>query len=172
MKEMVRYGFVLAVICLSAAGLLAGMDSLTRDRIRAQSQAEEEGSLKDVFAEAANFEPVESDEEIIYYKAKDASGKSIGVAFKANAQGYSSTIETMVGMYTDGAISAIKVISQNETPGIGSQVAEDGFTSRFKNIRSPDTVQAITGATISSRAVIESVKKKTVEIKELLKDEK
>lgn len=173
MKEMIRYGFVLALICMVASGLLAGVNSLTRARIIAQAQAEEEMSLKEVLPEAENFEPIKSGDDIIYYKALGKDGKLIGVAFKAAGKGYSSTIETMVGMLKDGTITAIKVVSQDETPGVGAGVVEPEFTGQFadKNALDLSGVQAITGATISSKAVIDSVKKKAQEVKVLIRDE-
>ena len=173
MKEMLRYGFILAVICIVASGLLAGVNVLTKTRIVAQAQVEEDSSLKEVFPEAAHFEAVKSGEEIIYYKAHDKDKRLLGAAFRASGKGYSSTIETMVGMLKDGTIKAIKILSQNETPGLGARVAEDSFTSRFSNrgMQNLNEVEAITGATISSRAVIDSVKKKAEEIKVLIKNE-
>jgi electron transport complex protein RnfG len=172
MKEMVRYGFILGLICIVAAGLLAGVNSLTKTRIIAQAQAEEEASLKEVLPQAIRFEAVKSGEEIVYYKAYDKEGKLIGVAFKASGKGYSSTIETMAGMLKDGTITTIKILSQNETPGLGANVAESSFSSQFKNKKDLDEVQAITGATISSKAVIDSVKKRAEEIKKAIQDEK
>lgn len=170
MKEMIRYGFILAMICLVAAGLLSGVNALTKERILAQAQAEEEASLKEVIPEGVSFEAVKSGEEILYYQANDQEGKFVGAAFKATGKGYSSNIETIVGMQRDGTISAIKILSQNETPGLGARVAESDFTGQFKNKTDLSQVQAITGATISSGAVIDSVKEKAEEIKRLIKD--
>jgi electron transport complex protein RnfG len=172
MKEMIRYGFVLAIICIIASGLLAGVNSLTKPKIIAQARAEEQSSLKEVMPQAENFEPIKSAEDIIYYKAYDKNGKFMGVAFKASGKGYSSLIETMVGMLRDGTITAIKVLSQNETPGLGANVAEPPFASQFSHKNNLDDVQAITGATISSKAVIDSVRKKAEEIINLIKNEK
>ncbi|MCX5669182.1 MAG: FMN-binding protein, partial [Candidatus Omnitrophica bacterium] len=71
-------------------------------------------------------------------------------------------------------ISAIKIISLNETPGLGMRVTEDKFTGQFNQQNSLDLsgVEAITGATISSSAVMNSVMKKAQEIKELIKNDK
>jgi electron transport complex protein RnfG len=171
MKEMVRYGFVLAIICIVAAGLLATVNALTKSKILAQAQAEEGNSLKEVIAEGVEFDAVKSGNDIIYYKAYDKAGKLIGVAFKASGKGYSSTIETMVGMLKDGTITAIKVLSHNETPGLGARVSEPDFTSQFTDKKDLNEVEAITGASISSKAVIDSVEKKAEEIKLLIKDE-
>lgn len=171
MKEMIRYGLILALICVVASASLAAVNSFTKPRIIAQAKSEEEGSLKDVLPEGVNFEPVKSGNDIIYYKAYNKNGQLIGAAFKAQGKGYSSTIETMVGMSGEGKILVIKILNQNETPGLGARVTEPDFTARFsdKNIQNLNDVQAITGATISSRAVINSVASKAKEIQELLK---
>ena len=151
---MVRLG----IICILALGLSAGF-----------SLAEETLDLKEVLPEAASFTPVKKGEEVLYYKAKDQDGKLIGAVFKVRGKSYSD-IDTLAGMLKDGTITAIKVLAQNETPGIGSRVATPEFTGRFRNIKDISQVQAITGATVSSQAVIDSVKKKAEEIKALLKE--
>lgn len=172
MKETIRYGFILGLICLIASSLLAGVNFFTSAKIIAQSLEEEEASLKEVMPECTHFEPVKAAENILYYKAFDKNKTLTGVAFKAYGKGYSSSIETMVGMRKDGTIISIKILSQNETPGLGSQVTGPAFRAQFrdKNIPDLDKVQAITGATISSRAVIDSVRAKAQEIKSLIKD--
>ncbi|MDD5464855.1 MAG: FMN-binding protein [Candidatus Omnitrophica bacterium] len=176
MKEMFRYGFILALICTIAAGLLAAANALTRPKIFAQAQLEERAGLKEVMPAAAGFKAVkpEADKEILYYKAFDSQDKLIGFVFKASGKGYSSMVETLVGVFLDDKISAIKVISQNETPGLGVRITENKFTGQFSNRNSLDLsgVQVIAGATISSRAIINSVMKKAREIKELIKNEK
>ena len=174
MKEIVRYGVTLSSICLIAAGLLAGVNSLTRSKILAQAQADEESSLQEVIPQAAKFLPVKKNNALLYYKAIDKDAKFMGVVFKAYADGYASDIETLVGLLKDDTITAIKVLSQNETPGLGTQVSEESFLKQFnhKSIAGLNEVQAITGATISSTAVIDAVKEKATKIKELIKNEK
>ncbi|MFA5144639.1 MAG: FMN-binding protein [Candidatus Omnitrophota bacterium] len=174
MKEMVRYGLILSLICAAASASLAAMNSVTKPKIIAQAKAEEEASLKEVLPLAERFEPVKSGEDVVYYKAYAKDGKFAGAAFKAYGKGYSSVVETMTGLLPDGSISAIKIVNQNETPGLGANVIEPSFTGQFshKNIPALQDVQAITGATISSKAVIDSVSKRAQEIKELIKNEK
>ncbi|MFH0826365.1 MAG: FMN-binding protein [Candidatus Omnitrophota bacterium] len=174
MKDMIRYGLTLGVICVVASASLAVVHSLAQPRIAASALSEEEASLKDVLPEADHFEPVKANNDILYYKAFDLNDRKMGIAFKAKGKGYSSTVETMVGMSAQGEILAIKVLSQNETPGLGANVAEPDFAARFsqKSIEDLNEVQAVTGATISSRAVIDSVAEKAEEILGLLKDER
>lgn len=176
MKEMARYGFILALICVIAAGLLGGVNVLTRDKIANQAKTEEQIALREVMPLADRFSEVKSktNNELLYYQAFDRQNKLIGLVFKASGKGYSSTIQTLVGIFPDDQISAIKIISQNETPGLGVRVTEDKFRSQFNHQNSLELsgISAITGATISSRAVMNSIMKKAAEIKELIKNEK
>ncbi len=173
MKETARYGFILGVICLLSAGLLSVVNSFTAPKILAKNKETEEKTLAEVLPEAVQFEPVVSSAgENIYYKAYDKNNKIIGYAFKAAGKGYSSVVETMAGMDLNGVITSVKVLSLNETPGLGSRVAEPSFIGQFagKTVSSLPEVQAITGATISSKAVMNSVKSKAEEVKALIKN--
>jgi len=173
---MARYGFILALICVVAAGLLATVNRFTSPKILAAAQAEEQAALKEIMPLAVKFTTVKSasDKETLYYKAFDNQERLIGFVFKASGKGYSSVIETLAGIFLDGKISAIKIISLNETPGLGMRITEDKFTGQFKQQNSLDlsSVEAITGATVSSRAVMDSVMKKAQEIKALIKNDK
>jgi electron transport complex protein RnfG len=191
MRSMAKFGGILGLICLIATALLASMNAATKGRILAQAEQELQDSLKEVMPDAAAFEPVVAENEISYYKATGTDGRLLGAAFKVSAKGYSSIIDTVVGMKPDGTIAAIKVVSQQETPGLGSRISEIAgtvsimdfirgvrprtdlkpwFQARFgqKNIADLDKVEAITGATISSRAVIDSVKQKARQIQATL----
>ncbi|MFY9402387.1 MAG: RnfABCDGE type electron transport complex subunit G [Candidatus Omnitrophota bacterium] len=172
MKETFKFGFILGFICIVAAGLLAWADILTKPKILAQEKLEEELSLKAVFPLAGRFEEVKEGSEIDYYKAFDAKGELLGYAFKAIERGYSGEVKTIAGILKSGEITAIKVLSHNETPGLGSRIVADDFTNRFKGVSDLSKVEAITGATISSKAVIDSVKKKAEEVKLKVRDER
>ena len=175
MKTIVRYGFILGLVCILAAGFLAAVNSLAQPKIFAQAKLQEEKSLFEVLPEAARFEAVKSAAgEIIYYQAYNKDNTPAGVAFRAIGRGYSSDIETMAGMDTFGEITVIKVLSHNETPGLGSRITDSSFSSQFsgRNISGLNSVQAITGATISSHAVINSVKNKAEKVQSLLKNGK
>lgn len=183
MKKILHYALVLGIICSIATGLLASVNNFTAAQVLAQGQKELEDGLKEVMPQADKFEAIKEKEEIIYYKAIDKNGKTIGSAFKASAKGYSSDIETLVGMFSNGTINTIKVINQNETPGLGTRIQEideakgktPWFQAQFNNKTIADldsSIQTITGATISSTAVLDSVKTKSKQIQELLKNAK
>ncbi len=174
MRDIFRFAFILGLIALSAGGLLAAVNAVTAPRIAAQAGLEEEAALKELQPEAAAFTPVRKGDEVLFYKAYDKSGRLLGVLFKAAGKGYSGMIDTMVCMDAGAKIKAIKILNQNETPGLGSRVAEVSFTGRFSGVEAARVsgVQAITGATISSRAVISSVDLKAAEVREALRNGK
>jgi Na+-translocating ferredoxin:NAD+ oxidoreductase subunit G len=171
MKRILRFWFILAIVCSALSGSLAAVNTPTRSRITARSNNDLDANLKEVFPEAARFEPVMSGKEILYYKVFNDTGALLGAVFKASGKGYAGNVKSLVGMDKEGIIKAIKIISHNETPGLGARVSEESFTSQFNNkhIAEVASVQAISGASISSGAVINSVKKKAQEIKDLLR---
>lgn len=182
-NNYLRFGATLFIICLVAAGLLNSVYSVTKDKIKAQKEKEEKLSLRDVLPQAQNFKFIDRAENS-FYVGTDSQDKIVGYAFIAEKRGYSSDIRTMVGIDLDGTIQGIKILSQNETPGLGSKIVEvkedktiwsalskkstaekvpkPWFQEQFrgKNIENLEEIEAITGATISSMAVVDSIKEK------------
>lgn len=173
MRQILRYGLILALICMVSALALAGLNYLTKPRILAQIEKEEKEALKELLPEAIEFKPIKFKEELLY-KAYNQKGDFFAVVFKTQAKGYSSIIETLIAMTKEGRILAIKILSQNETPGLGARIIEPEFRNQFidKHSFELDKIQAITGATISSEAVINSVKERSTYILSVIKDEK
>ncbi|MCK9603076.1 MAG: FMN-binding protein [Candidatus Omnitrophica bacterium] len=147
-----------AARCIFILVLSAGVIFLTN----ALAQPEDENSLKAIMPMAERFEPVKSKEGIIYYKAYDKTGEFFGAAFKTSEKVYSHRIETLAGMLRDGTITSIKILSQD-----GGALGPD-FTGQFKDKKDLSNIQAVSGATMSSKAVIDSVQNKAKEIMALL----
>jgi electron transport complex protein RnfG len=102
------------------------------------------------------------------FEGFDAAGKRIGVAITASEPGFQDAVTLMIGFEPkSGALTGFTILEQKETPGLGDKVEHDtGFTGQFtgrtpplQGVKgrpgaAPNEVQTITGATISSRAVI------------------
>lgn len=170
MKEMVKYGFILGIICFAASGILAVVNAVTEPRIEIEKKKEVSLALKEVMPNSAGFKEVLKDGTILYYKTYDGTGHLNGFAIKSEAKGYSSTIEVMAGFGLDLKIINIRILSQNETPGLGARITEPKFAGQFngKDLASLSKVDTITGATISSSAVIKAVESKIMELKDAL----
>ncbi len=170
---MFRLGVILMAICLVASFVLAATYKLTAPKIEAQRISQEKEALKGLLPEAEEF--VEKQKErfkepaMIYYEGiKD--NRIIGYILKVKAKGYGGDIDMLVGICPVGAIQGIEVLSQQETPGLGSRITEirqgekkPWFLEQFKARLAKDLdmsgIQAISGATISSAAVLEGVKR-------------
>ncbi|HYX09189.1 MAG TPA: RnfABCDGE type electron transport complex subunit G, partial [Bacteroidales bacterium] len=104
-----------------------------------------------------------------FYPATE-NGKNVGVAVKTfSKNGYGGQIDLMVGFTPDGTINNISVLDQKETPGLGTKMTDSVFKDQF-NGKDPEQfklkvkkdggdVDAITAATISSRAFCDAVQK-------------
>jgi len=168
MKYYLKLGFTLLIICLIASGILAWVNSITKDRIADIKRREAEAARNELIPGAA-FDPVtirlEAD-SLVYYEARDtASGELKGYTFTAAKTGYSSKIQTMAGVDPQFRLIAIKVIDQAETPGLGANCTQDFFRDGFKGLVGEELVvdkdggkiKSLTGATITSRAIAQSL---------------
>ena len=161
----------LTLITLVAAGLLAGIYSLTKDTIAATNAAKQQAAIIAVLPQVEGIniaEPLEVD-GITIFKAHQGDTFA-GAAVKVAENGFGGTFHVMVGFDNAGTITGFEVLDHQETPGLGSKMQEG-----FQNVRtiiglnpaqsnltvSKDggDVDAITAATISSRAFLAAVNK-------------
>lgn len=164
-KETVKLGTILCIICVISAGLLAFIYGLTKDRIANQKKTEQMQVIEKVLSAATSIEEKNLD-DLVYFIGYDKDKKEVGLALIVEAKGYSGLIETCVGLNRQGEIIALEILSHSETPGLGSKISDKAFLSKFKDRAITDIgkADAITGATISSSAVINSVKQKAEEL--------
>ena len=99
----------------------------------------------------------------------DAAGSTVGAAITAGEPGFSDIVSVLFGLdAATGTLTGMKVLGHKETPGLGDKIERDSFRSQFTNAIAPlvgvkaktgskSEVQTITGATISSRAVLRTV---------------
>jgi electron transport complex protein RnfG len=160
---------VVVAICVTA---LTFTESITRDKIKAQEEQKIQNMLSTIFPDMSRYD-FTNDIYTIY-----SDGAKAGYAFLAVGKGYGGNINILVGLKDETTIKGIKIISQSETPGLGSRIAESSFTDRFIGLNIKDValrqeggqIDAITGSTISSRAVIDAVRETAMEKVKLLKD--
>lgn len=165
----------LILVLLAVAGLtgliLGGVERLTREPIRATERAAKEEALRAVLPGARAFEPLPLPKGYALDEVLRAvaGGKTVGYAYLASPKGYGGPIRLVVGIRPDGRVEAVRILSLNETPGLGTKATEPAFIGQYagkaarpfrvvKNPpQAPEEIQAISGATISSRAVTSGV---------------
>lgn len=157
---------VLVIICIVVSGLLGITNMLTADKI-AQVQAENAAESRTVvLPDAESFEEKES-ESGTYYVGMSGS-EVVGYVFTTAGKGYGGDVSVMTGITADGNISGIAILDQDETPGLGGNCTKESFQAQFvqpattievvKNQEAGEgQIEALTGATITSRAVTSAV---------------
>lgn len=155
MKDIIKPIAVLAGICLVVTALLAYINMVTSPII---TKAEEDAAAQaraEVLSEADEFEKLDGtlpEGVTEAYKAKNGAG----YVFMLSTKGYGGTIKLICGIKSDGTIEQTKTLSHSETSGIGSKVVDNDsdYRNRYpgKTADDYDTVDAVTGATISSKA--------------------
>lgn len=169
MQSTLKLALRLMLFALISGLALALTNALTKEPIRQQEELIANEARAAVFPDADEFVKLEAeipetyaDVDEVYIAMRE--GETVGYAISLSPYGYKGDIVMTLGVRADGTISELYVNSQSETAGLGSRVAGEPFLSQFEGISaSPDAVSsgvdAITGATVSSKAVVSAVQR-------------
>lgn len=176
MNSVFKLGLNLFVICAVAAGLLAGTNQITAPIIEQRNEQANNEARQTVLPDASEFKLLDNDkyksvsdvEVVEVYEGLSGSNVA-GYTMKVLPKGYGGEIELMVGIKSDGTISGVNLGNMNETPGLGAKANEEEFYGQYlgkpatelsviKSGSAGETeIQAISGATITSKAVTTGV---------------
>jgi Na+-translocating ferredoxin:NAD+ oxidoreductase subunit G len=172
--ENIKLGLILLIFSAIAGLFLGGSYEITKEPIARQAIVEKNEAMKEILPNTDNFEKMDvkiTEGSIIKEVDKGLKGSEItGYAIKVAPKGFGGLIDMMVGISGDGKIVGIKILSHSETPGLGANAPNPKFSGQFKNKASTpalevvksaasknNQIEAITGATITSKAVTNGV---------------
>lgn len=171
-KDLLSPALVLLVIAAVCTALLAFTNQLTKDKIKAINTENENKAKAAVFTDAKTFSGAKTvssgGADQIYYEAADSTGKLLGYVFPMTVKSYGGNLSCMVGIsLKDSRVTGVKITDINDTAGLGMKAKEPNFLAQFvhkaegvlvnKTKKSDTEIQAITGATITSKAVTGAV---------------
>lgn len=176
MNSMAKIGGTLLAFSAIAALLLAGTNQITAPVIEQRNIKANNEARMEVLPAAKDFKEVKAEQyksansatvsEV--YEATDGS-KTVGYTIKVNPSGYGGAVEVTIGISKEGKITGVKIGNNSETPGLGAKAAEPAFYEQYKDkeakalevIKSgapgENQIKAISGATITSKAVTNGV---------------
>jgi electron transport complex protein RnfG len=169
-KNMTIVMFCITLICSAAVG---GVYLLTKERIEQAATIKFQKALSIVLPafDAVSEESVDVNGEMITINTATLEGRTVGYAVSSNAGGFGGTIDMVVGFDAEGKVVGVNVLKHSETPGLGSLIANEGniLVNQFvgnnpaemtlKVRKDGGSIDALTGATITSRAYINGVEK-------------
>lgn len=166
---------VLACICLVSAAILGLVNQVTVGPIQANTEKTVQESLRTVMPIDGDYEDV-TDQYSGDPVTVDVTGVSVPVkaVYKAAEEGYvvetmspngfGGALDMMAGVDNDGNVTGIAIISHAETSGLGSKSTDPEWQAQFKGVngtigvtKDGYQINAITGSTITSRAVCDGV---------------
>jgi len=158
----------LTVVVLASVVALTLIDGITRERIAEAQRDDVQEMLSALFPEMDSYE---FDEASGVYTIR-VGGGSVGNALMSRATGYGGPIDILIGLEPNLSLRGIRVISQAETPGLGARIVDADFLEQFVGLsldklalsKNGGSVDAITGATISTSAVIQGVRQGILEL--------
>jgi electron transport complex protein RnfG len=162
----------LTLICIIAGLCLGATYNITSPAIARLDREQAEQAYREMLPEADSFEDVAYDAggdyaKVTAVKAAVKGSEVVGWCVNIKSPGYKSDIALILGIRPDGTLAGLRVGANEETAGLGSKIAEDDFYLQFAEATpqltiskseqddgDPSTINAISGATISSRAVM------------------
>ncbi|MCG9967215.1 RnfABCDGE type electron transport complex subunit G [Pelotomaculum terephthalicicum JT] len=173
-NSIFKIAFNLAMTCLVSGLIIAGVYYTTADAAAQKAVDMKNAAMQALVQDADKFNPVEGHEG--WYKA-EKGGKTIAYVVPSESKGFGGPIQFLVAVTSEGKVLNYDIIKHNETPGLGDKGGKDPFKSQLigkkienlqvvKDPSDKENVQAMTGATISSRAVTNGVKKAVEEVVE------
>ena len=163
---ILRLALTLLLVTAFVAGALAGVNMITRDRITAIQAEKTQQAIAAVLPgggeKLAGFTDTTGLVKAVYASAA-------GYAVQVAPAGFDGAIDMMVGVGTDGTVLKIAIIDPTETAGLGAVAAAntskgEAFRGQFEGLtgslsvdKDGGTIDALTGATVTSRAVTRGV---------------
>lgn len=174
-KDIAKITFTLVVFYVIGGFILAFVYANTSPKIYRNNEEAEKKALKQLMPGADDISKMGDwsihDKHAKYFIAKKG-GDTIGYIIQSFGKGYSSYINTFVAVDKDFKVQKIDILGHAETPGLGDEIESDSFKGQFKDkdvehlkvlkTETKEYIQAISGATISSRAVTEDAVKNGV----------
>lgn len=168
----------LVIISVVAAGALAGVYLLTLNSINTQKAQKQQAAILAVLPEGVEIGEAEDANGLTVYRAT-LNGEPAGAAVETEADGFGGPQKIMVGFDAEGRIYNYEVLEHQETPGLGDKISywfknadKPGqniigrqATGAFVVSKDGGDVDAITAATISSRAFLKAINKAYVAYK-------
>ncbi len=160
---ILRLTATLLLICAAVAAVLAGVNAITEDKIAAIQEQKTLDAIAQVLPGVEGLEELALTGDTGIVKTVYRSGDSY--ALEVAPVGFDGAVTMMVGI-SQGQVTGIRIISHTETPGLGAVAAADNargeaFRSQFVgqsgNVEVGTTVDGITGATVTSKAVASGV---------------
>lgn len=169
-KYILRLTLVLFLITAVVAGLLGFVNELTADRIAENTQKKAQEAMRQVLPadEYTALAVVGNDVSEVY----ECEG---GFVIRLSVNGFGGEIDMMVGVDRNFAVTGIAIVSHGETASLGANCTRADWQSQFVGVSEAQSVSkdggsidALTGATITSRAVTEGVNRALAYVKEVL----
>jgi electron transport complex protein RnfG len=164
MKGALRLLIVLFLVCGIAAGSLAFVNAATKERIAEFARLEKVEAMQKVLPQAEEFVEVTPGR---LWEAR-SGGELVGRVLAVSTLGYSGPIQGLVGLDAAEAVAGVRVLVQTETPGLGAKIVGQPFLAQFQGKKAEEValkkddpagkIDAITAATISSRALTKAVR--------------
>ncbi len=162
---ILRLALTLFLIAAITAAALAGVNALTEGRIAAMKEENTRQAIEAVLPGGGEEIPFTDESGIV----SNVYASDSGYAVEVTPSGFGGSVDMMVGIDREGKVMGVQIISHSETPSLGASAASEneagksfrdqfiGLTGTLAVTKDGGEIDALTGATVTSRAVTAGV---------------
>ena len=177
MSTSAKMILVLTIITILSGGILSSWDAITKPKIEVHRLRALKKAISEVLPPYNYYDELVADGITFYIGREEEAEDPVAIAFKADGSGFQGNLVIMIGVSPDfKTLTGIKILEQIETPGLGTKIVKDPsnknnpfwFPEQFRGVvtepeigvvrnqkpENPTDIQAVSGATITSKAVV------------------
>lgn len=162
MKEIIKLGLVLLLVCAIAATALAFTNEVTKDKIIQNAIEANRLARQEVFPNADDFKLIASEDEEAEFEAHANSAsflsenpevkevyealsgdQVVGYVIKAEPNGYGGAVEVIVGFDIEGTLTGVRVGNHQETPGLGAKAKTEKFYLQYDGLTVASSIEVV-----------------------------
>lgn len=169
-KDFISPVLVLVAICFAVTFALAFTYGITSPIIAENTARAASEARKELLPDADNFteadvKPYTLEEGKVYVLETYTADNGAGMVVTVNTNSYGGNLTAMVGIDKEGAITGVKVTDHADTPGVGTKAQEESHLNQYRGltellsdqIKTDASINAVTGASVSSGAIHKAV---------------
>lgn len=158
---VLRISLILLIICSLTAAAVSLVYGLTHEKAEENLLGEKRTAMAEIYGDGISVEEIAAPETVDAVYRITKGNELLGYCVSVTGSGFGGDLDVLVGYHADGTILGVRLISHSETPGLGSRVGENEYLEQYAGqsgeLTLGEDIDAISGSTISSSALLDAV---------------
>lgn len=172
---VLNISLILLIICSLTAAAVSLVYGLTHAKAEENLLGEKRTAMADIYGEGISVDETDCPDGVNAVYRITKGSEFLGYCVSVTGSGFGGDLDVLVGYHADRSVRGVRLISHSETPGLGSRVGEaeylEQYTGKSGSLVLDQDIDAISGSTISSKALLDAVNLANAALETLVKGE-